>query len=254
MELIALEIGFGLLIGILLGTIGGGGSILTVPILIYAIGLSVHDATATSLVIVGVTALLGVVPHWRQGNVHLRTGVTFGAAGILGAVLGTAINRRMNEILVLFLFGILMLLVAARMAFGKQPEPRGVDGQQALVSTLVAGAAVGVMTGFFGVGGGFLIVPALVLALGLPMREAVGTSLMIIAINSAAAGLARWGGGGFDFTVAAIFILGGFIGSQVGARIAYRLDNARLAKAFAALVLLVGLAVIMDSANTLFGG
>lgn len=245
----ALEAGFGLLIGLLLGMVGGGGSILTVPILVYVIGLSAHDATATSLVVVGATALLGVVPHWRNGNVHVRTALGFGAAGILGAFAGTALHQLVDESLILFGFGFLMLVVAGRMAFSGTPAPRSVSDRQVLLSTIVAGALVGVLTGFFGVGGGFLIVPALVLALGLPMKQAIGTSLLIIAINSAAGAAARWSAGGFDWEVAAIFIAGGVVGSQIGVRVAQRVNDRRLATAFAGLVAVVGMYVIVRNAT-----
>ncbi|MCE3276380.1 MAG: hypothetical protein K0R13_2235 [Propionibacteriaceae bacterium] len=243
---VVLAIFFGTLIGLLLGLVGGGGSILTVPILVYVIGQDVHAATATSLVIVGLTALSGAVPHARAGRVALPTAAVFGGAGVLGAFAGAWLNARVEGPLMLFLFGILMLVVAARMAFGRtsltavQDVPR--SGLHPPV--LVAGLGVGAMTGFFGVGGGFLIVPALVLAVGFPMRLAVGTSLVVIAINSGAGVLAHLRTGGFDLAVALLFVIGGFAGGSLGGHFAGRIDEGKLSRGFAALVALVGLYLI----------
>jgi hypothetical protein len=251
MQQILLEIAFGTVIGLLLGLVGGGGSILTVPILVYAIGLGVHEATATSLVIVGLTALSGALPHARAGRVQLRTALVFGAAGIAGAFAGTWANQRVAGPVILLLFGVLMVGIAARMAFGRQSVPRPADAAVHPAAVPLAGLVVGVMTGFFGVGGGFLIVPALVLALGLPMRLAVGTSLVIIAINSGSGILAHLPTGGFDLQVALVFVVGGLVGSQLGGRLAGRIDETRLARGFAALVALVGFYLIVQNGAAL---
>jgi uncharacterized protein len=251
---VLLAILFGTLIGLLLGLVGGGGSILTVPILVYVIGQDVHAATATSLVIVGLTALSGAVPHARAGRVALPTAVAFGAAGVIGAFAGAWLNARVEGPLILFLFGVLMLVVAARMAFGRTLH--GSEIQQALkrelhLPVLVAGLIVGTMTGFFGVGGGFLIVPALVLALGFPMRLAVGTSLVVIAINSGAGVLAHLGTGGFNLSVALLFVIGGFAGGLLGGHFADRIDEGKLSRGFAALVALVGFYLIVRNGGML---
>ena len=253
MAIVVEEILFGAGIGLLLGLVGGGGSIITVPILVYAIGLTPHQATATSLVIVGLSALSGAIPHAREGRVDFRTAVAFGISGILGAFAGTWVNQRVSGPLILLLFGVLMLVVAARMAFGRKPAARPDDFHRHPLAVPVAGLAVGLMTGFFGVGGGFLIVPALVLALGLPMRIAVGTSLVIIAINSASGVVAHLPTGGIEAGVAAVFVLGGFIGSQIGGRLAGRIDDAKLSKGFAALVAAIGVFLIVRNAGLIFG-
>jgi uncharacterized membrane protein YfcA len=250
---VVLAILFGTLIGLLLGLVGGGGSILTVPILVYVIGQDVHAATATSLVIVGLTALSGAVPHARSGRVALPTAVVFGGAGFGGAFAGAWLNARVEGPLILFLFGILMLVVAARMAFGRTRRTAVPDARMSGLhpSVLVAGLGVGAMTGFFGVGGGFLIVPALVLALGFPMRLAVGTSLVVIAINSGAGILAHLRTGGFDLAVALLFVIGGFVGALLGGHFAGRIDEAKLSRGFAALVALVGLYLIARNGGML---
>ncbi len=251
---ILLALLFGAMIGLLLGTIGGGGSILTVPILVYALELGVHEATSTSLVIVGLTALFGVIPHARSGRVDLRTAQIFGAAGVLGAFGGTWLGDRVSGPAILLLFGVLMVVVASRMAFGKRNDagttPSATSGFS--LPILATGLTVGLMTGFFGVGGGFLIVPALVLILHLPMRLAVGTSLVIIAINSAAGVVAHLGTGGVDLRLAGIFVGGGIMGTIIGGRFAGRADEAKLTRAFALLVALVGLYLIIRNFGALF--
>lgn len=251
---IPLAIGFGTLIGALLGLVGGGGSILTVPILVYILGQGVHEATATSLAIVGATALIGAVPHARAGRVVLPSALVFGSAGILGAFAGTWLNARVPGPVILLLFGILMLVVAIRMvrhSGGKAAPIASTPAPGVRWPVLGAGLGVGVMTGFFGVGGGFLIVPALVLVLGFPMRLAVGTSLVIIAINSAAGLLAHLAGGGVNVPLALLFIGGGFVGATLGGRLAGQIDEAKLARGFAALVAVIGLYLIARNAIAL---
>lgn len=249
----AASIVFGILIGLLLGLVGGGGSILTVPILVYIIGLTPHDATATSLVIVGLTALAGAIPHTRKNRVHWRTAVLFGLAGIIGTFGGAWANRLVSGPMILFLFGLLMLIVAVRMVLSKKHKVPGVV-EPKLWAIPVAGLIVGLLTGFFGVGGGFVIVPALVLALGLPMRVAVGTSLVVIAINSASGALAHWTDGGFNWSVALLFLIGGLVGSQLGGRAAGKVDEETLTRGFAGMVVVVGLFLIIKNALVLWQG
>ena len=251
---ILLAILFGTVIGLLLGLVGGGGSILTVPILVYILDLGVREATATSLVIVGATALVGVVPHARGGRVEPKVALLFGGAGIGGAFVGTALNRLVSGPVILLLFSVLMLVVAARMGLTRAPteEPKAASQTPKRVGmTLAAGLAIGVMTGFFGVGGGFLIVPALVLVLGFPMRLAVGTSLAIIAINSAAGVVANLGSGSIDFRVALLFAAGGFVGATVGGRLAGSINEQRLSQGFAAVIVLVALYIMAVNVSAL---
>jgi len=244
---ILLAVLFGTLIGVLLGLIGGGGSILTVPILVYILDQDVHEATATSLVIVGATALVGVVPHARAGRVALKTAFLFGGAGIVGAFAGTWLNTLVSGPVLLLLFGLLMLAVAARMILGRKSADTA-SSELPMAGfrwpVLAVGLAVGVMTGFFGVGGGFLIVPALAMVLGFPMRLAVGTSLLIIAINSAAGMAAQLGSADIKWQLALLFIVGGFTGATLGGHLAGRIDEVKLSRGFAVLVTVVGLYLI----------
>jgi uncharacterized membrane protein YfcA len=245
-----LSLAFGALIGLSLGLVGGGGSILTVPILVYAIGQPVQLATTTSLAIVGANAHVGVVGHARAGNVLPKTGLAFGAAGFLGALAGTWLNRRVLGQVLLALFALVMLAAAAAMLRkrgGGAPEACEDYDARGWLTLGLSGLGTGLMTGFFGVGGGFVIVPALVLVLGLPMRAAVGTSLLIIALNSASGLVARLGSGGLDWTVTLLFILGGAAGVAAGVRLAGRLPQRRLTQAFAALIVLVAAYVLYRS-------
>lgn len=244
---IVLALFFGLLIGVLLGMIGGGGSILTVPILVYLLGLDVHEATATSLVIVGATSLSGLAPHARQGRLAYRTAFIFGGIGIAGSIAGTALSDQVSGPVLLVLFGAIMLVVAGRMARKKPQSPTTEDAHHATgkLPVVLAGLATGFMTGFFGVGGGFLIVPVLTLMLRLPMRLAIGTSLAIIVINSAAGVVARGGVDGIDYPLALAFIAGGAVGAIAGGSLAGRVNERRLTAGFAALITAVGLYLIV---------
>lgn len=247
MMLVAAPVAFGIVIGLLLGLVGGGGSILTVPVLVYVLGLSPHEATATSLVIVGATAAAGLAPHMQADRVQWRTAVLFGAAGILGTFGGTWANRQVSGPMILLLFGILMLVVAARMVRRGMPDANVVREPQVWIIP-VAGLTVGLLTGFFGVGGGFVIVPALVLWLGLPMRVAVGTSLVIIAINSLAGAVAHRDDGAFNWMVAALFIAGGLLGGQLGARAVGRVNEEVLRRSFAGVMVSIALFLIVANA------
>lgn len=245
MTLVAI-LALGLVIGTVLGALGGGGAILTVPALVYLLDQPAGEATTGSLVIVGLTSVVGVLSHARSGNVRWRTGLAFGAAGTLAALLGTVFNRHVAQDVLLLVFAAFMIFAATGMLLRVRPEGGTDAGQGEAASTrtrvlrlVVAGAGVGFLTGFLGVGGGFIIVPALVLALGLPMSAAVGTSLLIIVVNSAVALLARAGTVSFDWTVIAPFTLAAMVGTLGGKRIADRLPATVATRAFAVLILMV---------------
>jgi len=261
----------GALIGLSLGALGGGGSILAVPVLVYALGQSPAQATTGSLVVVGVTALIGAITSYRAGNVLLARGVTFGMIGIGGAAIGAKASALVSEAVLLAAFATLMLVVGGVMAarqVGAQRAARDPDSDPDLVArtanhhslddpiitfsptfacqcpralkVLITATVVGLLTGFLGVGGGFLVVPALLLALALPMEYAAGTSLVVITLTSAAALAVRAGVGsapdwGVVIVLTAVAALGGF----VGARVADRIDTNRLSAAFTVLVLVV---------------
>jgi uncharacterized membrane protein YfcA len=287
-----LTLPLGVLIGITLGAVGGGGSILAVPVLVYAVGLEAKAATTASLVVVGIAAIGGMVGHWRAGRVRVVAGITFGLAGVGGSVVGSLLNRSVNPHVLLLAFSALTVLAAWSMwsrrrrhalvdRGGDTTVPAGqiaADGatvsspsrpadRPALESSvlpsrpglvtigkvLAAGTVVGFVTGFFGVGGGFVVVPALVLALGYAMPVAVGTSLLVIAINSAAALLSRMATSGVDWHVALPFAGTAVVGSIVGKRIADQLPAASLMGWFVALLLVVAAYMAVQSAVALWG-
>lgn len=259
--LLASPLGFA--IGFALGALGGGGSILAVPALVYAAGQSASDATTTSLLVVAGASLLGLVGHWRAGRVVVGPGLVFGLVGIGGSVVGTAVNHRLDDDSLLAGFAVLILVAAWRMLTGcpsctrvgeqqavtEAPAPGGgttlltrmqVTTRQ-LVIVAVAGTAVGFLTGLFGVGGGFVIVPTLTLALKFNMPQAIGTSLLVITVNALVALAARGGLGAVEWSVALPFTTAALLGVTAGVRAADRFPARTLLRGFAAL--LVGIAV-----------
>lgn len=245
----------GSLVGFSLGLIGGGGSILTVPLLVYVIGESVSSAIGTSLAIVGLNALFGFVGHWREHRVRLKTGIAFGLAGVAGAFLGAWLGHFLPGKQILFLFALLMIAAAIGMLRRGEPPTIGSErgafgdtyGIAAWGKVLLSGLLVGILTGFFGVGGGFVIVPALVVVLGMPMHLAVGTSLLIIAINSGAGLLAHLQYGGIDIPTTLLFALGGLLGALGGATLAGRVREARLRQIFAYGMVVVALYLLYQN-------
>lgn len=252
--IVAAAIGLGLLIGLTLGALGGGGSVLTVPALVYVIGQDARAATTSSLFIVGVSSLIAAFGHARSGRVRWGVGAAFGVTGLAAGVAGTAANRLVDpDVLLLVFAGVILLAAAAMLAGGRRATgdgPARTDGEDAgrrrrwgarrIAQVVGAGLLVGFMTGFFGVGGGFVIVPALTLALGMSMPLAVGTSLVVISINSAGALLARASTAEFDWAVIVPFTLAAIAGSFGGKIVADRVSGATLTRAFA--VLLIGVA------------
>ncbi|CAN5464224.1 sulfite exporter TauE/SafE family protein [soil metagenome] len=268
----------GAVIGAVLGGLGGGGAILTVPVLVYIVNQSAQDATTSSLVIVGLTAAVGVLSYLTAKRVRWGLGLTFGLVGFPATFLGSFLNHRVDENVLLLGFSGLMVIAALAMvgdtsrgrgpgataasrpsastpADGTEP-PRASRGRATLVQPradsdspatarpapmLVVAVALGVglLTGFFGVGGGFVIVPALVLVLRIPIQQAVGTSLMIVALNSATSLVSRAGTAHFDWAVIVPFTLAAMLATLAGKRVADRLPAAQLKRGFAVLLLLV---------------
>lgn len=235
----------GLLIGAALGAIGGGGAILTVPALIYLFGQDAGAATTGALIIVGLTSLVGLFPHQRRGNVRWREGITFAVLGIAGAALGSLASVRVPDDVLTFAFSLLVLVVAVVMLRKLRSGRRGDGGSERRPWAVVAAAAtaVGLITGFFGVGGGFAIVPALVLVLGFQMSAAVGTSLLVIALNAVTSLTTRAavGLGDLDWPLLLGFSVFAAAGSLLGAQLNKKLDPKVLQIAFVALLVSVGL-------------
>jgi hypothetical protein len=233
-----------LLIGLSLGLLGGGGSILTVPMLVYVLHVDAKQSIASSLFVVGVTSLVGTIAHARAGRVRWKVGLLFGVAGMLGATLGGQVAASIAGPVLLILFAGIMLATAGAMMRGRR-EPTGAVPPRDLPVAKAAGigASVGVLSGLVGAGGGFLVVPALALVGGLSMGDAVGTSLLVIAMQSLA-GFARHAAHTpLDWTLLGVVTVAAIIGSLAGARFASKLSPATMRRAFAWLVL--GMAIFM---------
>lgn len=268
--LLASPLGF--VIGLSLGALGGGGSILAVPALVYAAGQSPRSATTSSLLLVGIASFVGLRPHLQAGRVRVATGLAFGAAGIPGSLVGSAVSQRLDPDLLLLGFAGLVLVAAWRMVTGcpsctKVGEDRataaatdagggvavatrrGVAGDVdvgRILAVVAAGIGVGFLTGLFGVGGGFVIVPALTLLLGLNMPTAVGTSLLVIGVNSAVGLAARVSTTDIEWGVTLPFAVAAIGGVLTGGRLAGRLDPERSLRWFAGLLVAVALYTAAD--------
>lgn len=236
-----------LLIGLTLGLLGSGGSILTVPILVHGLGQPPKIAIAGSLLIVGCIAAAGALPRWRSGQLDGRSVLWFGLPGMAGAWLGASWSRAFDDTTQLALFAIVMLVAGVLMLRAITPMPRQTPRASHLI--VADGLGVGILTGLVGVGGGFLILPALVLLGGLPMHTAIGTSLAIIALN-AVSGFVRHldllaeSGAALDWRVIAVFVAVGTVGSWTGSRIADRIPQARLKRVFGASLIVLAVAML----------
>jgi uncharacterized protein len=246
-------VGLGLIIGVLLGLLGAGGSILAVPALVYGVGVPLAEAVPMSLLVVGISAATALLPRLRHGRVHWRIAAIFGASGAAAAFAGAAVNRLLDPRVVLVGFAAVMVVAAVRMlrehtAMGGDCAlpGGGVDWRGCLPKAVGSSLAVGFLTGLFGVGGGFLVIPALVLLLGLPMTTAVGTSMLIVVVNSAAGFAAHAGDTTLDYRLAA-FTLAAIVGSVAGGRIGTRLPADLLRRWFAYLVLAVAAFVVVQT-------
>lgn len=236
-------------IGLSLGLIGGGGSIITVPVLVYVLGVDAHQAIGMSLAVVGATSLVGASLHFRRGTVDVRTGGLFGASGILGAFFGSRLTYLVSPGVLLLLFAALMLTTAVMMLVrrGRGADETEVVHARSTGKAIAAGLGVGVLTGFLGVGGGFLVVPALVFFGGLSMKEAIGTSLLVIAINCAAGLLGHLQYGGFSLWIAGMVTLLAAVGTLVGTALSHRASPARLKTGFALFVIAVAVFLVVKN-------
>ncbi|GGV89106.1 UPF0721 transmembrane protein [Streptomyces gelaticus] len=231
-------------VGLALGGLGGGGSVLAVPPLIYLLGFSPVAATTASLIIVAATSISSLVAHARDGNVRWRAGLLFAAAGIVPAMLGGLAAGRIPAPVLTVAFSVIAALAAWRMLRPSRPTDSPVRPARAAG----AGAGLGAVTGVLGVGGGFLAVPALVGVVGLRMKAAVGTSLLVIIINSLAALATRTGtADGLDWAVITPFAGAAILGAWDGKRLAAKISGNRLQHVFAYVLLAVAAFMLLDS-------
>lgn len=227
-------------VGLVLGLLGAGGSILTVPILIFFAKMDPRAAVVSSLVVVGVTSLVAAVQHAVQGRVRLTTALLFASAGIPGAYLGALLSRPLPARTVQLVFSAVMVLSALAMLFRRE---RAARGTRSTAGVLAVGFAVGMITGVVGAGGGFLIVPALVMFASVPMHDAVGTSLVTITLNCAAGLAGKWGAAPVDWPLTLAFTACAVAGSFAGLALSRRVSAAGLRRAFALLVLAIAVAM-----------
>lgn len=271
--MLGLAIFFGSIVGFALGLTGGGGGVFAVPLLVYGLAVAPREAVGISLASVGGTALFGAVPRLVRGEVELQTGLLFAVAGMLGAPLGSYLSTLVPERVLLVMFAVLMLVVAQRMwAKAKNPSlasgvcntesqhdrdhstcQRDEDGKLRLTSKcarllILIGLMTGVLSGMFGVGGGFVIVPALVLFSGMAIHQAVATSLFVIVLVSVSGVSSHLANGNeLSFQTTLQFLLGGFAGMWLGGIVAKRLKGPTLQKTFSIAVVLVAGFVIFKS-------
>ncbi len=246
--MLALATFLSVFIGIALGLLGGGGSILTVPLLVYVVGMDAKQAIASGLFVVGVTSLVGLVSHARAGRVRWKTGLIFGAAGMVGAFIGARIGAHLPGTVLLVAFAVMMLATAIAMIRGRGPAPDRTRTDLPVFRMITDGALVGLVTGTVGAGGGFLVVPALALLGGMPIALAIGTSLLVISMNTLS-GFASYATAiTIDWRVTLLITGGAVVGALVGSRLAGRLSAETLRKAFGWFVL--GMAGVMLTQET----
>lgn len=240
----AAAIAFAVLIGVLLGALGSGGSVVIFPVLVYIAGVTPQSAVPMSLAVVGATSAAAALLHARRGNFHTKAALLFGASGIVGAYFGSMATHLVSGRALMLVFSLLLLIVGVTMFLRVRARTAHVCRT---LRCLALGAVVGALTGFIGVGGGFLIVPALVLLAGLDIKVAIGTSLAVIAFNSAAglAGQTRYAV--IDWALAAALTAAAIVGMLLGVRIVRRVSGTAARQAFASL--LVVLAIVISAVN-----
>jgi len=244
----------GSVVGFTLGLVGGGGSILAVPLMVYLVGVhDPHVAIGTSALAVAANALMGLTGHARKRNVKWRCAATFAAAGVVGAWFGAILGKAIDGQKLLALFSLLMLIVAGLMfrSRGREGDPTVVLNRGNAPRLLASGSATGLLSGFFGIGGGFLVVPGLIASTGMPILFAVGSSLVAVSAFGLTTALSYAGSGLIDWPLAATFIGGGAIGSLLGTRLATRLADRKgaLNRVLAGLIVVVAIYMLYRTAT-----
>ena len=248
----------GALVGFVLGLVGGGGSILAVPLMVYLVGVrDPHLAIGTSALAVAVNAASGLASHWRAGNVKWRCASVFAASGIAGAALGSTLGKALDGQKLLFLFAIVMVVVGVVMLGrrGAAGDPEVRLGRENAGKLVAYGAGTGLFSGFFGIGGGFLIVPGLIAATGMPMLNAVASSLMAVTAFGVTTAANYALSGFIDWPLAGVFVVGGLGGSFLGSLAAGRLAAHRgmLTVVFAVLIFAVAAYMLWRSSTAILG-
>jgi uncharacterized protein len=248
MQQLALAVPLGLVIGVVIGMLGAGGSLLTVPALVYLLDQPVAAATTTSLAIVAANASVGATVNARRGRADVHLAASFAIAGVGGALAGSWLNHLAPGAAILL--GLSVLMIAAAVALWRgRPHEGHVSHAVPWYVAAATGLGVGVLTGFFGVGGGFVVLPVLVILIGLPMRVAVGTSLIVIAVTSTAGLAGHLGTGGISWGLTIVFGAAGVVGAWIGAHTCHRIPVARLSQGFALLLVALAMVLIVENAG-----
>lgn len=245
-----LAVVFGAAIGVAFGLLGGGGSILTVPIFVYALGTEPKPAIAMSLAVVALTSAIGAIGHWRAGHVNLRVGAIFAGVAMVGTVVGTRLSAFVPGVVQLVLLALLMATAAVVMLRGRPHDAEPPSLRLGLPALVAAAAGVGMLTGLVGIGGGFLIVPALV-ALGVPIRDAVGSSLAIICVNALTGFLGLAGRVPVDWRAVALVAAGTAPGIAAGVALQPRVRPRELRRAFAWFLFVVAAYMLWQEGRSL---
>lgn len=252
----------GSLVGFVLRLIGGGGSVLAAPLLVYLVGVkSPHVAIGTSALAVAASAFANLIGHWRAGNVKWSCALTFAASGLIGAGLGSTLGKHFDGQKLLLLFGVVMIVIAAQMFWRRSIEGSAdirlnAETARRLVPALILyGFAVGTLSGFFGIGGGFLVVPGLVAATRMPLIAAIGSSLVSVTIFGAATAANYALSGLVDWRLAALFLVGGVGGGLIAGSVVVRLSKKKraLSVIFAVIIAAVGCYVVYRGIRNLLG-
>jgi len=256
--MLVLAVVLALLVGLSLGLLGGGGSILTVPILRYVLGMDAHEAIALSLLVVGTTSLAALVPHARKRRVRWRTGITFGLAGMAGAFAAGRVAHFIPASILLTSFGVMMFVTAFAMLRPKRAVTSAAAAQESprelpIAKVLAEGVVVGAVTGLVGAGGGFLVVPALVLLGGLPMELAVGTSLVVIAMKSLAGFAGFVGHTHVDWALGLSISASAVLGSIAGGLLVSRIPASHLRSTFGWFVIAMAFFILAQEVPGLIG-
>ena len=251
--MIAVTIALAVFVGISLGLLGGGGSILTVPLLAYVASLDAKQAIATSLLVVGVTSAVGAITHARAGRVRWKVAAVFGAAAMVGAYTGGRLAHFIPGNMLLIAFAMIMIFAAMAMLRGRKDLGAESAGSLPVATIVAQGATVGLISGLVGAGGGFLLVPALALLGGLPMPAAVGTSLVVISMQSFAGFAGHLSGEAIDWKLAGMVTAAAVVGSVIGGRLTDFVEAATLRKAFGWFVLAMAALVLAEEANIWIG-
>ena len=250
--MIPLELALGFGIGLSLGLLGGGGSILTVPALVYLVGQTPQAAVTTSLAIVGANSLMGAIFHRVQGTLDWKVAFLFGGAGMLTSYFSANLSKQLQPAVLLVSFALLMLTIGVMLFVRRNNISDEIPSPRPVSLVLASGAGVGFLTGMLGVGGGFLVVPALVMLVGIPVQVAVGTSLVVIAMNSGAGFLGHAGDASFDPMMVIVFVTAGLAGTFAGTKLSNRLSSSKLQKAFAGFVIVLSFFLLYDNLPKIF--